>query len=169
MLQIHCGYLESRGCWKEWCVEEPGIAEPTLHPHPWAGDSWTRLPMGNRPGSSHLFDLNAFLRWRGEPRQNFWLRKYMSSLVCFFPAFLRWTCVAFSLQPPQPGSNGSCPLGPEVLLLPRVLFSLHYWVTAGHALFPRLLRKVLAVCKSLPAASLFYYPLKKNSLGHSRS
>ena len=69
MLQIHCGYLESRGCWKEWCVEDPGIAEPTLHPHPWAGESWTGLPTGNRPGSSHLFDLSAFLRWRGEPRK----------------------------------------------------------------------------------------------------
>lgn len=56
---------------------------------------------------------------------------------------------------------GPALLGPEVLLLPRVLFSLRYWVTAGHALFPGLLRKVLAVFKSLPAASLFYYPLKK--------
>lgn len=39
-----------------------GIAEPTLHPHPQAGDSWTGLPTGNRPGSSYLFDLNTFSR-----------------------------------------------------------------------------------------------------------
>ena len=56
---------------------------------------------------------------------------------------------------------GPALLGSEVLLLRRVLFSLHYWVTAGRALFPGLLRKVLAVCKSLPAASLFYYPFIK--------
>ena len=58
---------------------------------------------------------------------------------------------------PSRGQIGPALLGPEVLLLLRVLFSLHYWVTAGRALFPGLLRKVLAVCKSLPAASLLSF------------
>ena len=157
MLQIHCGYLDSRGCWKEWLAEESEIAEPTLHPHPRAGESWTGLPTGNRPGSSYLFDLNTFSRWRGDPgkifgSENIWVFWF----VFFLPSWDGLLLPSLYSRPSR-GQIGPALLGPEVLLLLRVLFSLHYRVTAGRALFPGLLRKVLAVCKSLPAVSLLSF------------